>query len=292
MRLADALKAALESITRYLPDQAALAEIVYTALFALGIGGVAWAGLRLTTPRWKRLLGGVPGAGGLRQVSLSVARRLTRRHTRELVAQAGFPWGWPAEQWTLVSAAFTLLGWFIGFWSGGNVSLAAGMAGLGYLLPEFALRVQRRAFRQKVLREISMFWELLEVYLTSGHSLLEALKSSAVGLDVLRNPVERCALRWGEGATVALEGLRREINMAEMDLVANALRQAVDYSPQSLAAYLAQESATLERVRQEYVNGVIAMRSQYIALYALLPASGLLLLFLGALAYRTTRFLY
>lgn len=231
---------------------------------------LASAGLGLAAGGWLLMAAKILGSGRKVKVKTKAAR--PERDKRETAAVlAG-------------TAGALLLGW------GSKPLVLAVMAALGGALGLAAVRAMRKLRegyeRASAVREITVLFEAVELYLRAGYNLPQALRAASLLTPRLRPAVARCVACWPQGARYAFDALRRELGMLEAEVLISLLSQVEKVGLKDLEGVIQREAHNLERLRQlaEEVN--IAKRPLYFTLYRALPLAAAVGIIVGPLLYR------
>jgi len=234
-------------------------------------------------PRWRQHLTAVR-LGHRGRSSPEGMSSLAARRFEELIRQVGYPFGWPAEWWEVLSWVMAALMGAAGLLST-YVVVAGGAALIGYALPPVGLRIAGKLRRQRLIRDSLRLVQGLEMYLEGGYSLYDALRHSAAFCPTLRGPMTQCLLAWGDGPGKALRELGKRVDLMELDLLLGALQQAHDHEPRQLLGYLRQEAGQIQRLWEAYTESRAALRPYYLTVYLGLPAYALYQIVLGPIGY-------
>lgn len=146
------------------------------------------------------------------------------------------------------------------------------------------LKTAARNRQARLLEEMGLMLEILEVYSRGGSTLYEALQACLPVVQELRPALEHCLMRWGAGPEVAMREMVSRIKHPEAEGMAAVLIQVVQYDPRQAAVFLEGEYRRLEAVREEQVNQSIQRRPVYFTLYLVFPGLALLSLLMGPFA--------
>lgn len=228
--------------------------------------------------------------------SFDYIRKLFRKLAAEvdlmlagILQEAGYPYNLRLDhlkqvfKWWPLTVFLILWGWVYRFdFKGLYFSLLAALAlPIGVYL---WLKMAAKNRQARILEEMSLMLEVLEVYSRGGSTLYEALQACLPVVQELRPALEHCLMRWGAGPEVAIREMISRIKHPEAEGMAAVLIQVVQYDPSQAAVFLEGEYRRLEAVREEQVNQSIQRRPVYFTLYLVFPGLALLSLLMGPFA--------
>lgn len=230
----------------------------------------ASAGLGLAAGSWLLLAVKVLGSGRKVRVKTRTARpeRDKRETAAVLTGMAGMLLlAWGSRPLVLMIASTV----------GGALGLAA---------VRMLKKLREGHERASAVRELTVLFEAVELYLRAGYNLPQALRAASLLTPRLRPAVTRCLTCWPQGASYALEVLRRELGMLEAEILVSLLSQVEKVGLKDLEGVIQREAHNLERLRQlaEEVN--IAKRPLYFTMYRALPLAAAVGIIVGPLLYR------
>jgi hypothetical protein len=177
-------------------------------------------------------------------------------------------------------------------WNTRWVTTATVVGGLaGYAVVRLFLKMRSEAGVQAKRREITLFFEAVEMYLRARLSMPYALSSAKLVAPSLAKAVNTCLGLWPSGSTRALEALRNEINLPEADIVVSLLIQIDRVGVDSLQGVIQREAQNLERLREAAARTRIITSPVYFVVYRLLPLLSVFGMFAGALYWRLAHML-
>ncbi|WP_432497291.1 type II secretion system F family protein [Kineococcus auxinigenes] len=149
--------------------------------------------------------------------------------------------------------------------AGAPLPLALVLGGLGFVVPDLALRADAERRRRDFRRVVGVFCDLVAMNLAGGRGLPEALLSSASVSDYwalvrIRQALANARLL-GENPWDALGNLGEELAVAELTDLAGALVLAADDGAK-IRASLAARAATVRRRDMADVEGEAGEKSQ------------------------------
>ncbi|AEG15976.1 hypothetical protein Desku_2445 [Desulfofundulus kuznetsovii DSM 6115] len=165
------------------------------------------------------------------------------------------------------------------------VFLVAVGGAVGLLITRMLGKFKEGGERASTIRELTVFFEAVELYLRAGCNLPQAMRASALLTPRLRKAVSDCLACWPAGSKRALEVLRRNLG-PEAEILVSLLGQVDRVGLKNLEGVMQREAYNLERLRQlaEEVN--IVKRPLYFTLYRALPLAAVVGLIVGPLLYR------
>lgn len=149
-------------------------------------------------------------------------------------------------------------------------------AGLGYLARRGVAWAKKRTTRWKRLQQTAVLYEAVDLYSQMGYPVYDALQASALLLPDLRDSVQRCLRRWGQGPVRALQILGEEIDIAEAEILIAVLQHGVTVGQGHIGGIMADEARQLEALRQRVMEEQMSMRPLYLTLYTGLPGLALM----------------
>lgn len=198
----------------------------------------------------------------------------------------------PSNRNMLVGALIGALIMVLLAWKTRWMPTAAAAGGLaGYVVVRIALRMRSEVAVQAKRREITLFFEAVEMYLRARLSMPYALSSAKLVAPSLAKAVNTCLGLWPSGSVRALEALRNEINLPEADIVVSLLIQIDRVGVDSLQGVIQREAQNLERLREAAARARIITRPIYFVVYRLLPLLAVFGMFAGALYWRMAHML-
>ncbi len=162
----------------------------------------------------------------------------------------------------------------------------SGGGALGYAVVVAAGRFKKRANRLVRLREVSLLYEAVDMYIQIGYTVHAALAAGCLVTPGIRKHVEKCLRLWGQGPVRALQVLGEELEVPEGQLLTAVLQQAVQGGPEQLKGVLAEESVKLEKIRERVAEQQIASRPIYQTVYLALPGFTLFAVILFPLGFQ------
>jgi len=157
---------------------------------------------------------------------------------------------------------------------------------LGLIISRMLSRLGEGSERASVIRELTVFFEAVELYLRAGYNLPQAMRAAALLTPRMRRAVSNCLACWPAGSRRALEVLRQSLNVPEAEILVSLLGQVDRVGLKNLEGVMQREAYNLERLRQLAVEVNIAKRPLYFTLYRALPLAAAVGLIVGPLLYR------
>ncbi len=181
-------------------------------------------------------------------------------------------------------AGMLLLGWGSKPWVAASLATLGGAAGLG--LTRMMAKLKEGSDRAAAIRELTMLFEAVELYMRAGYALPQALRAAALLTPRLRRAVGECLACWPSGPRRALEVLRQNLNIPEAEILVSLLGQVDRVGLKNLEGVMQREAYNLERLRQLATEINIAKRPLYFTLYRALPLAAAVGIIVGPLLYR------
>lgn len=243
-----------------------------------GLAVVAAAGLGLAAGAWMLMAVKVflspdhkiPGRPEMAQVKPRKPRdpRSVRETAAVLAGMVGMVLlGWGTRSQVLVILAFT------------------GMV-VGFAASRMLFKLKEGSERASVIRELTVFFEAVELYLRAGYNLPQAMRAAALLTPRMRRAVSSCLACWPAGSRRALEVLRQSLGVPEAEILVSLLGQVDRVGLKNLEGVMHREAYNLERLRQLAMEVNIAKRPLYFTLYRALPLAAAVGLIVGPLLYR------
>lgn len=243
-----------------------------------GLAVLAAAGLGLAAGAWVLMAVRILGSSG--------------RGAPVRPAEAGVKLKKPRDPRSVQETAAVLAGmaamFFLGWGSGFRVIVGLSVVGavIGLVICRMLFRLKEGAERASVIKELTVFFEAVELYLRAGYNLPQAMRAAALLTPRMRRAVSDCLACWPAGSRRALEVLRHGLNVPEAEILVSLLGQVDRVGLKNLEGVMQREAYNLERLRQLAMEVNIAKRPLYFTLYRALPLAAAVGLVVGPLLYR------
>lgn len=211
------------------------------------------------------------------------------------LAWAAVPWAkrlrfpLPHRQWraedraSFVAALAAVILVSVLTWGWRYAPFAAALAGVSaFALTQYILHwgaLSRQLARQ---REILLLFDTVELYMRAGLSMYHALDAARVLTPNIRAEIGQALMYWPEGASKALEVLRRRLNTPEADILVSLLLQLDQAGIENFQDIVRREGRRLEQLKDAADRARINRRPFLLVLYRALPLLACLGMIAGA----------
>lgn len=157
---------------------------------------------------------------------------------------------------------------------------------IGLLVIVFFKRIRRNMNRTKKLREVVMLFEGIEIYSKAGYSLIQSLRASKLFTSYITPSIDKCLFYWSMGPQKALEILKQELDLEEVDPLILLMMHLELAGVKDLQGMLQREAHNIDRLQRMKVELKIAHRPLILLIYKVLPIAAILGIVVGSLLYR------
>lgn len=158
---------------------------------------------------------------------------------------------------------------------------------IGLIVVKFYQKTIVAGNRAKKLKEAAILFESIELYLKAGYSLYQAIRASKPLVYVIRPAVDKCLNYWGAGAEVALQKLRDELNLKEVETLILLLINIEKSGTRELEGTIGKVVFNMEDLQKMKTQIKIANRPLIFVIYRMLPLASIIGIVVGGLLYRT-----
>ena len=132
-------------------------------------------------------------------------------------------------------------------------------------------RLKKRLIRTERLREISVLFRSFQYYKDTNLSTPQALRLAALHAPGIARTANRCADYWSINPQLALEQLRRDLEIEEAEVLVSLLALIEESGTRHMDGVLKKEADNIERLRQLKIKQQQKARPIYLLLSRVLP---------------------
>lgn len=157
--------------------------------------------------------------------------------------------------------------------------------GLGIVLI-FQKNRKNKIHTQKI-KEISILFEAIELYMRAGYSMYQALRTSRLLVTHIRPSIDMCLSYWGAGPKTALAKFQEELNVPEAETLILMLVNLESSGSKEMQKAIGGEVFNIESIQKMKVNASISNKPLVMMVYRMLPMASVLGITVGSMLYRT-----
>ncbi len=165
------------------------------------------------------------------------------------------------------------------------VSLILGLV-LGLFVVRFFEQIKRNMTRTRKLKEVVSLFEGVEMYSKAGYSLVQSLRASKLLTNYITPSIDKCLSSWSMGPQKALEILKEELDLEEVDSLILLMMHLEIAGAKNLQGMIQREAHSIDRLQRMKVEVKIAHRPLILLVYKVLPIAAILGIILGSLLFR------
>lgn len=143
------------------------------------------------------------------------------------------------------------------------------------------------SMKAKKLKEAAILFEAIELYTKTGYSLYQAIRTSRILVNEIRPAIDSCLNYWNAGANKALQKLREELNLEEIDTLILLLINMESSGAKELENTIGKVAFNMEDLQNMKAQIKIANKPLIFVIYRMLPLASIAGIITGGLLYRT-----
>ena len=160
---------------------------------------------------------------------------------------------------------------------------------LGFTIVVASQKTKMQISRTKRVKELAILAETIELYVKSGYTLLQAIKTAKILTPYIQPQINKCINYWPSGAVRALDQLQIDLGVPEAQTVCEILKHIELSGLSNAAGILESESENIERLQKHKSQRKIASKPIYFMIYRILPFAAVSGIVAGSLVYKTMK---
>lgn len=192
--------------------------------------------------------------------------------------------------------AFVIIGGMVGFIAMSQNLLLAVICGIvgawvGYGFKCFGKWLTSKMVEEQKVNEVLLLYEIVSLYISSGYTMHEALSAGLYLVDSIKPALRKCLDNWSQGPQRALEKMNEELNNPETNTLIGILQRGIIIGPDKITNFLAQESETMNKIREFKTEQGLGVRPIIQTLYLIFPGLALIGVTLLPVGYHISKML-
>lgn len=148
--------------------------------------------------------------------------------------------------------------------------------------------LRKEVIRNNRIKEIAVLFDAIELYISAGYTLFQALQAAKMLTPIIEPYVQRCLNRWPSGSRQALEQFKKDLAVPEGEMLTSLLIYMEAAGIKNLEGVLEQEAHNIERLRRMRIESSISKKPIVMMLYRFMPVAAVIGIVAGTLIYRLT----